>query len=42
MMPKEHLTELVLAVCPIMAGIITFLIGYDSKIEMASRHPMAE
>jgi hypothetical protein len=32
----------VLAAYPIMAGIITFLIGHDSKIEMAGRHLMAE
>jgi hypothetical protein len=31
----------VLAACPIMAGIITFLIGHDSKIEMAGSRMMA-
>jgi hypothetical protein len=32
----------VLAACSIMAGVVTFLIGHDSKIEMAGRRMMAE
>jgi MFS transporter, ACS family, tartrate transporter len=32
----------VLAACPIMAGIITLLMGHDSKIEMAGSRIMAE
>jgi MFS family permease len=32
----------VLAACPIMAGIITFLIGHDTKIEMAGSRMMAK
>ena len=28
----------VLAAGPIMAGVVTFLMGHDSKIEMAGRH----
>ena len=31
-----------LAACSIMAGVITFLIGHDSKIEMAGSRIMAE
>jgi MFS transporter, ACS family, tartrate transporter len=31
-----------LAVCSIMAGVVTFLIGHDSKIEMAGTRMMAE
>ena len=32
----------VLAACSIMAGVLTFLIGHDSKIEMAGSRMMAE
>jgi nitrate/nitrite transporter NarK len=32
----------VVAACSIMAGIITFLMGHDSKIEMAGSRMMAE
>jgi MFS transporter, ACS family, tartrate transporter len=32
----------VLAACSIMAGVVTFLIGHDSKIEMAGSGMMAE
>ena len=32
----------VLAVCSIIAGVMTFLIGHDLKIEMAGSHMMAE
>jgi MFS transporter, ACS family, tartrate transporter len=32
----------VLAACSIMAGVVTFLIGHDSKIEMAGSRMMAE
>jgi hypothetical protein len=32
----------VLAAGPIMAGIVTFLMGHDSKIEMAGSSMMAE
>ena len=32
----------VLAAAPIMAGVATFLMGHDSKIEMAGSHMMAE
>jgi hypothetical protein len=33
----------VLAAGPIMSGVVTFLMGHDSKkIEMAGRHIMAE
>jgi len=31
-----------LAACPIMAGIVTFLMGHDSKMEMAGSSMMAE
>jgi nitrate/nitrite transporter NarK len=31
-----------LAACPIMAGIITFLMGYDSRMEMAGSSMMAK
>ena len=30
------------AACPIMAGVVTFLMGHDSKMEMASSRMMAE
>ena len=32
----------VLAACPIMAGVVTFLMGHDSKMEMAGSRMMAE
>jgi MFS transporter, ACS family, tartrate transporter len=32
----------VLAACSIMAGVVAFLIGHDSKIEMAGSRIMAE
>jgi nitrate/nitrite transporter NarK len=32
----------VLAAGPIMAGVVTFLMGHDSKIEMASSRTMAK
>jgi nitrate/nitrite transporter NarK len=32
----------VLAACPIMAGVVTFLMGHDSKMELAGGHMMAE
>jgi MFS family permease len=32
----------VLAACSIMAGVVTLLMGHDSKIEMAGSHMMAE
>ena len=32
----------VLAVCPIMAGVVTLLMGHDSKIEMAGSRMMAK
>jgi ACS family tartrate transporter-like MFS transporter len=32
----------VLAAGPIMAGVVTFLMGHDSKMEMAGSHVMAE
>ena len=32
----------VLAVCSIMSGVFTFLMGHDSKIEMAGSRVMAE
>jgi MFS family permease len=32
----------VLAACPIMAGAVTFLMGHDSKMEMAGSHVMSE
>ena len=32
----------VLAVCSIMSGVLTFLMGHDSKIEMAGSRVMAE
>ena len=32
----------VLAACPIMAGVVTFLMGHDSKIELAGSRMMAE
>jgi cyanate permease len=32
----------VLAACSIMAGVVTFLMGHDSKIEMAGSRMMAE
>ena len=32
----------VLAACSIMAGVLTFLMGHDSKIEMAGSRIMAE
>ena len=31
-----------LAVCPIMAGVVTFLMGHDSRIELAGSRMMAE
>ena len=31
-----------LATGPIMAGVVTFLMGHDSKIEMAGSRMMAE
>ena len=31
-----------LAACSIMAGVVTFLMGHDSKMEMAGSHIMAE
>src|SRR6516164_3737535 len=31
-----------LAACSIIAGVVTFLMGHDSKIEMAGSHIMAE
>jgi hypothetical protein len=31
----------VLAACSIMAGVMTFLMGHDSKIEMAGSRIMA-
>jgi hypothetical protein len=31
-----------LAACPIMAGVVTFLMGHDSKIELAGSRMMAE
>jgi nitrate/nitrite transporter NarK len=31
-----------LAACSIMAGVVTFLMGHDSKLEMAGSHIMAE
>ena len=32
----------VLAACPIMAGVVTFVMGHDSKIEMAGTRMMPE
>ena len=32
----------VLAVCSIMSGVVTFLMGHDSKIELAGSRMMAE
>jgi len=32
----------VLAACPIMAGVVTFLMGHDSKIELAGSRMMEE
>jgi nitrate/nitrite transporter NarK len=39
---ETSLGLVVLAACSIMAGIITFLMGHDSKIEMAGSSVMAE
>jgi hypothetical protein len=33
---------LVLAAGPIMAGVVTFLMGHDSKMEMAGSRMMVE
>jgi hypothetical protein len=30
-----------LAACPIMAGVVTFLMGHDSRIELAASRMMA-
>jgi hypothetical protein len=40
--PEITLGLLVLAACSIMAGVVTFLMGHDSKMEMAGSRMTAE